>query len=657
MRMNTLTRLAVLVALALAITSHAFEIYGPFSNHMVLQRNQPITLKGRASPHTPVKLELGHYRDETVSRGDGTWELYIPSRPAETNLALTVFTPFQHLRFENIAFGDVFLCSGQSNMEWPLKYSEQGSQTLEGTPSRSIRIYRAPQAVKSQPQNQIPPSPWFMASRETIKNYGALPYYFAEAIQARVDIPIGLVLSSKKGTHIKSWTPLTEFEREPSLRKIVTRHGVFMDIHKKISDGHAGRFDEWLQTTHLDLPSTSTNLWAFPSFEDSAWETVQLPDLIETNDTHDGIFWFRKEFDLPPDWSDQNVHIHMGRIRNYDHCYINGELIGSTGIDTYSRTTRPRRYFIPASKMKPSGNLIAIRVFNAYGIGGFDPHPKNFYLKNEKEKVMSLAGEWRRHTEKEFPTSQAGNPPLAPAQNNLMIGPGELYNTMIYPLKNFPFKAILWYQGESDTKTPEEYGALFSAMIQGWRKTFNPETPFYYVQLAGFPYKGWEPEKEHWATFRTVQAEAAKQFDHCEMVTAIDLGHRGIHPLKKKPLAQRLANLTLNQLYGYDIAWRSPELESFTKQKSVIILTIKNAGTGLTVSDDQPIAGFSYTDSDDNVLPASAKLLDAHTLEVSIPARLRVVSLNYAQQNYPEGLNLYTKEGLPLLPFKVSLPQ
>ena len=658
MRMNTSIRLALLAALAFTFPSHAFEIFGPFSNHMVLQRNQTISLHGRASPHTPVKLELGEYRDETISRGDGTWELQIAARPAEKDLSLTVFTPFQHLRFENVAFGDVYLCSGQSNMEWPLKYSEQGPSTLEGTPSRSIRIYRVPQANAPRPQNQLPYSPWLMATAQSIRNYGAVPYYFAEAIREVEDIPIGLVLSSKKGTNIKAWTPLSEFEKEPALRKIVKRYELFMSLHKKITDDHAGRFNEWLSTTHLDTPLTITNTWALPTFDDNAWSSIQLPDLIETNDTQDGIFWFRKQFDLPPDWTNQNLHIHMGRIWNYDHCYINGNLIGSTGIKTFSRTTRPRKYHIPSHTLKTTGNLIAIRVFNAYGKCGFSPAPSRFLLTNEKDGALSLAGEWRTQAEHTLPSSQAESPPVAPARGNHTIGPGELYNAMIHPLKNFPFTAMLWYQGESDTKTPEEYGALFPAMIKSWRKTFDANYPFYYVQLAGFPYTGWEPVDEHWAPFRKIQAEAADQLERCEMVTAIDLGYdRDIHPLKKKPLAQRLAQVALSEIYGHDTHWESPRFESFELNDTTLEFVIKNSGGGLTLANDQPIQGFTFTDSQNNRIPTSAHILAPNKMGVRIPANLKVKSLDYAWENYPEGLNLYSKEGLPLLPFKVEIPE
>jgi sialate O-acetylesterase len=459
----------------------------------------------------------------------------------------------------------------------------------------------------------------------------------------RYEVPIGLINASLGGSPVEAWmseealkqfphhlATAREFRSDALIRRIEERD-------KKISDAWYGLLNERDKGLR-----DGSKAWADPAYDDSEWPVIQLPDFWDKTELGpvNGVVWFRKEITVPDEMAGKPAKLLMGRIVDADETYVNGKLVGNV---TYQYP--PRRYEVPAGVLKPGKNMIAVRVINNSGRGGFIKDKP--YKLSAGEVEIDLRGEWRYQL-------GATMEPLA-AQTFIRWKPLGLYNGMIAPLLNYAIKGVIWYQGESNTGDPGEYKQTFPALIKDWRRQWDRDDfPFLYVQLPNFMETKDRPSESQWAELREAQLQALR-LPRTAMVVAIDLGEwNDIHPLNKQDVGKRLSLAARKLAYAEKgIVHSGPIYQSMKIEGDKIILSFSNTGSGLVAKDGDELRQFAISGADKRFVWAKARI-EGDKVVVWNEAIDAPVAVRYAWADNPEGANLYNKEGLPASPFRTD---
>lgn len=524
------------------------------SDGMVLQREQPVKVWGTAEPGEsiqvkflktagvkealPVAVKGGKMKSVLTATADaaGNWSVTLPPLKAGGPYTLRI----NEIELKDILVGDVWLCSGQSNMELPvLRVTDMFREEVEAYNNEKIRQFAVPKVYNFHaPQTDVPAACWSACTQKQVMNFSALAYFFAKAMFENTGVPVGLINSSWGGTPVEAWISeesLSEFPMYVNEKRLYEDD----DYCKEIKKLEGQNFNRWNRALYQgDAGLHEGTPWYAADYDDSAWQKVNLfstewgtTGLNPVNGSH----WFRKEVDVPQDWQGREAVLRLGCIVDADSVYVNGTFVG-----TVSYQYPPRIYNIPAGVLKAGKNNVTVRLISN---GGY-PH----FVKEKPYKILcgneevSLEGEWRY---------RLGAPmPAAPGMMFFCYKPVCLYNAMIAPLRNYSIKGVVWYQGESNVSRRNEYAALLTAMIADWRKTFrNEELPFYIVELADFLAKEDKGGRAAWAEMRKVQAEAAEKNKYTRLIRNSDLGEwNDIHPLDKKTLGGRVAESVLGDL-------------------------------------------------------------------------------------------------------------
>ncbi len=452
-------------------------------------------------------------------------------------------------------------------------------------------------------------------------------------------MPIGLIESSVGGTKAESWTPLEDVKSLPFFDKIIGRIGGIKnndDLEKLYKT--AAKQKGMLR--HVDKGNKGfAKGWASTEFNDKKWESMDIPRYWETTGLDiDGSVWFRKKISIPASWKGKELLIEPGILDDFDTTYFNGEQIGATGMETPGWWTVKRKYTIPAKLVKAGEeNLIAIRIFDEFGNGGFGGPADimNISCPALNESV-SITGEWK------FKVETA----LKPMQSFSDL-PATLYNGMIHPFTKLAIKGAIWYQGESNVVLGKDYAELFKAMIRAWRRVWDDDIVFLFVQLAGYGDNG---QPDMWPILREAQ-EKALILPKTGMAVAIDIGEKDdIHPKNKKDVGKRLSLAARKIAYDEDIEYSGPTLDSLKISGEEIYLDFKN-DAGL-YSKTELIKGFEVAGFD-RVFTAAAARIEKGQVIVTSPVEIPK-SIRYAWTNFPE-CSLYNGAGLPAVPFKREL--
>ena len=506
------------------------------SDGMILQRNEPIKIWGWADADEKFEINWNGKTYLATAQHDGSWECTLPAMAAGGPFQMTV----GEITLDNILIGDVFLCSGQSNMELPVRrVTDMFAEEIASYENPDIRHYAVPQTFNfTAPQEDTPEASWKPCTRENVMNFSALAYFFAKELYKKTGVPVGLVNASWGGTPAEAWMSeeaLTPFPKYINEKRIYEDEG----YRQRIKQLEGENFYRW--NTALDNGDPGLNgpiKWYSTQLDDSGWTEVDMFSKAWGNDGLNpvgGSHWLRKDIDIPSEMAGKEAVIRMGCIVDADSVYVNGHFVGNT---TYQYP--PRIYRIPAGVLKEGQNNVTVRVINNGGQPSFVPE-KPYKIICEGSEV-SLEGTWKYR--------QGAPMPNAPSMMFFYYKPVCLYNAMIYPLRNLRFSGALWYQGESNVERRNEYAALLSGMIQNWRETFtDQELPFYIVELAEFLHESDVQGREAWEEMRQQQAKAAKESDNAVLIRNKDLGEwNDIHPLDKKTLGQRIAKEALKRM-------------------------------------------------------------------------------------------------------------
>jgi len=614
------------------------------TDSMVLQRDVKLKIWGWAAKGKTVKVNFNQQKLKTVAGNEGKWFVWLTPVKAGGPYTLEIIAE-KKIILKEVLVGDVWICSGQSNMVLPMervkeKYPDE--ITKAGYPQ--IRHYFIPTLTDLQhPLDDLPPGHWKSAVEKDILKFSATAYFFAKTIYEKYHIPIGLINASVGGTPAEAWISEEGLKQFPELIQAIERNKDTAYVND--NNRKAAAFNSANAPKREDDKGLSGNLkWYDTGYVPHGWGKINIPGYWEDQGIKDlnGVVWYRKEIELQSSMTGIAAKIFMGRIVDADEIYINGKLIGNI---TYQYP--PGRYEIPADVLKAGKNVIVIRVTNNVGKGGFVPD-KPYYLQ-AGEKKIDLKGEWLYKVGQVF--EEHAVMPVLSLQNQ----PASLYNAMIAPLINYAVKGILWNQGEANTDMPSLYYRLLPALIADWRHRWKQaDAPFIYVQLANFMDVNYSPSESKWAELRDAQLKTLS-VPHTAMAVAIDLGEwNDIHPLNKKDVGYRLALGAEKVAYGENIVYSGPIFKKAVVEKNTVVISFDNMGSGLIANDGEDLKQFAIAGADKKFVWANAKI-EGDKVIVWCDRIAEPLYLRYAWADNPAGANLYNKEGLPASPFEIDL--
>lgn len=609
-----------------------------FGDHMVLQREVYIPIWGTSTREAQVTLRLNSVEVKGTSDSKGKWNLRLPRMKSGGPYRLVVFEdlhPDDSVVVNDIWLGDVWLASGQSNMEMKVKEARNAKIEISRASHPKIRFFNVPHCKSITPQEDVQGGEWRICDSSSVKEVSAVAYYFARQINKEIDVPIGILQSTWGGTPVEAWT-----SKEALLSNTITRQKAIDNDTVKLSHYVKDSLD-LIRFWNIVYHPQSSKEKSIPSieFDDSLWQTIQMPSTLKTSSSpiYEGIVWLRKTVDIPADFSNQKVELNLGMPEMNYTLYVNGVEI----CKTVWNAAPTHSYTIPSKLLCKGKNTIVLRMAYLWGGGGFNPPATNFYISDGKTKIV-LAGEWRYQYDLE--------PPL-PKIYNYHYYPSFLFNGMIHPLLPYGLKGILWYQGEANDTAAYHYQQLFPLMINDWRIRWQQGyLPFYYVQLPNYKKRVPFPIESEWAEMREAQA-MAEHLPNTGMVCAIDLGEANdIHPKNKQSVGYRLANIALSQLYGKSGITASPHCQKIKFEGNKVRVTFTHVDNGLTTNDRQPPREFTLAGIDRQFYRATAQV-EGNEVVISCEKVPLPIALRYAWSDNPD-VNLVNTEGFPVIPFR-----
>jgi sialate O-acetylesterase len=613
------------------------------SDHLVLQRDQPLPLWGYAAAGESVTVRLNGAivnNGAVIADQHGRWQLTLPPQQAG-GPHLLEFQGQNQLKVQDVYFGDVFVASGQSNMELTMARLEEAYPAdLQSADYPLIRQFNVPQRYDFKAvQQDFSSGQWLVASPSTIQHFSALAFYFARDLQAHSKAPIGIYNAALGGSPVESWldeSTLRQFPDAYQLAQIYKSDRLIRDIEA----ADQAKNTRWYGDLHQnDAGLHAKTPWYSPALDDSVWADFTVPGFRQ--DAFTGVWWLRKTVNLTAEQAAQARILRLGSIVDAEEVYVNGSQIGNT---TYMYP--PRRYALPQGLLKAGDNLIAVRVTVTNGAqnrGGFIPD-KPYWLGTDTNKI-DLTGNWKMQTSA---TAKA-----LPMDAFIRWKPLGLYNAMIAPLQTLPVKAVLWYQGESNVGAYPHYEQRFRAMIRQWRAQWQqPELPVLYVQLANYLPKQPKPQQSSWAGLREAQTALLTE-PKTAMVVAIDTGEwNDIHPVDKRTLGSRMALAARAVVYGEKVEYRGPVLHRLQAQGTSLLLSFHHTEHGLVV---KPGKAFAIAGADGQFVWADVSLEDGQ-IRLSHPQIPAPTQVRYGHADNPDAV-LYNSAGLPASPFSARLAE
>ncbi len=649
--MNRPSVLAAALALVAVQSLRAAEprpfLHPLFSDGAVLQRGLHVPVWGWADPGKAVTVEFAGQKASTTAGADGKWMVRLPVMEASDQprvLRATAATAARDV--QNVVVGDVWICSGQSNMEMGVGMCDVPNE-IAAANHPMIRLLSVPRKVAYEPQDLFAGC-WAPCTPETVKSGGwggfsAVGYFFGRELHRDLKVPIGLIHSSWGGTICEAWASAEGLASLPDFTDAVA--GVRATAQTQRAGGNTADTKEaWYRRND---PGTTAG-WQAPEFDDTAWAASSQPGPYEEAGLSgfDGIVWFRKVFDAPAAWEGRELTLSLGPVDDIDTTWINGVKVGSMEM-----WNQPRIYKIPAGLVKPGRNVISVRVLDTGGVGGICGQVAQMFVGpagNEQGSLL-LAGSWRRKDS--TPLSGLNGLP-GQADLNKPNVPTVLFNGMISPLLPYAIKGAIWYQGESNAGRGYQYRALLPAMISDWRARFGVgDFPFYIVSLANFQKPAEQPVESDWAELREAQAMTAKNLKNCGLAIAIDIGDAAdIHPKNKLEVGRRLALAALANAHGREVDYSGPWYKGMTVEEGGIRLSFDHA-RGLAAKDGK-LTGFAIAGEDRKFVWADA-VIDGETVVASSPAIAKPVAVRYAWHANP-ACSLVNAAGLPAVPFRTD---
>ncbi len=641
------------------------------SRHAVLQKQSDHTLVwGNAKAGEKVKVTLGNALAETAAGEDGKWKVRLDvSRIGEGPFDLTV-EGANRLVVQDIMIGEVWVCSGQSNMAFGLARAGEAAEEIPQSDNPKLRQFRVANKGSETPEDDCKGA-WILARPDTAKEFGAVSYFFGKKVQREIRQPVGLILSAWAGTSAISWLPQQAFDADPELKSRQASVKKRVDDFPLLKEQYLPAYRQWeARFKRTDRPADPTS-YAATDIPPDGWRTVTLPSTLKAAGLPDsGAVWFRKTFAAPPGSLD-NAMIQVGAVRDFNACYLNGKKIDETTVE-HLKGGFDVRYTLPKGALREGTNTVAIRLFTPSERAGMH---STLFVGIGSERIL-INGAWQAKVEFELPalTDEARQAlPTLPPNPGTHSVPGRIFNAMIHPLMAAPIQGVIWYQGEQDSGQPNGYWKLFEGVIRGWRAGWGRDFPFYYCQLPNYGAKKALPENSLWAQLREAQTKALT-LPNTGQAVLIDLGEEDVHPIYKREAGERLARLALARTYKKTVADSGPVYQSSKVLDNRIRISFLPTEGGLVAkplpadyqptsmspvrkplvrhSPDNELEGFAICGENKKWVWASAKI-EGNDVIVWSPDVPKPVAVRYAWADNPT-CNLYNGAGLPAAPFRTD---
>ena len=637
--------IAMLLLMSQSIFAHV-KLPRLFSDNMVLQRGKPIPIWGWAAAKEKITVQLKGQTKTTITGADGKWKIYLDPIAAGGPYKLKV-QGTNIINFKNILIGDVWVCSGQSNMEMTIAGWGQINNYEEEIAAANypmIRHFEVPRTVAASPQEDISAGEWKICNPDNAGSFTAAGYFFAREIFKETGVPIGLLNCSWGGTQVESWISREAFENSVEFKSMIAAMPT-IDL-ENLAKSKMKLLKERVAKIQGEGEQTDAIIagWKDVSFDDSHWPVMQAPMLWEQQSLRDfdGIVWYRKSITVSVTDIGKEAILELAMIDDADDTYVNGIKVGNT--NSYNLK---RKYIIPAGILKEGKNVIVIKVLDTGGGGGIWGDAADVKL-TIAEKAISLAGDWKYQVA------------VISSAVAVAIGPNSypilLSNSMIHPLISFAIKGVIWYQGEANTGRSYQYRKAFPLMIKDWRKNWGlGDFPFYFVQLASFnANNGNSQNGSGWAELREAQAMTLS-LPNTGMAVTTDIGDaKDIHPKNKQDVGKRLAAIALNKDYHIKKEYSGPVYQYMKKSGNKIILTFTHAGSGLFAKNNNAfLGGFEIASADKKFYPATAIIKNGR-VEVNRAGLNAPVAVRFGWADVTDENNLYNREGLPAVPFRTD---
>ena len=620
-----------------------------FQDHAVLQRDRPIPLWGNAGPGDQITVTFNHGEVRASADPTGRWRATLPPVSAGGPFSLSVRARSgANQAISDVLVGDVWLCSGQSNMELPVSNTLDAAREIAGSANASIRLLTVSHATSPTPLDRFPVAvAWSVAEPKSIRDFSAACYYFARELQKSVPVPMGLIHSSFGGSAIESWLS------EAGLRGLggFSERLDLLRVYARDADaGNRGLADLWEGWWRAHAPAGSTpwtaaagdtvNWRAVPEpMRD--WKTWGVPELAN----HDGMVWFRRTVSLSAEQAAGAAALSLGAIDEVDETWVNGRAIANSfGWGT------ERTYPLPAGVLRAGDNSIIVNVLSTWDAGGMYGPTDHMALRFADGSSVPLGGHWLY----QFVPESMGYPPRAPWES--ISGLTSLHNAMIAPIEPYGLRGVLWYQGESNAGSAAQYQVLLPALMRDWRREFGVELPFLVVQLPNFGAPAAAPIASDWANLREAQRRAVAGDPHAALAVTIDIGDRHeLHPPNKQEVGRRLARAARHLVYGERLSPSGPRASSARRERQGIVVVFADVDGRLVAYSAADPIGFELCGATQascryvkaRMQPDGGVLLEP--ADVESPTRVR-----FCWGDAPV-CNLYDESGLPAGPFELDI--
>ena len=611
-----------------------------FADNMVLQRGIPIPVWGNANPGSLITAKLGTVHTSTKTGKDGKWMMQFPKFKEGGPYKLEIFEQGKAqaaIKFKDILIGDVWLASGQSNMEWQVQQAQDAGNEIAKANYPRVRFFIVEHEKKISPQQDVLSGTWKICDTVSIKNFSAVAYYFARKIYNDQNVPIGIIQSTWGGTPVESWT-----SREMLLTSSISKSKIIsndtLSPNDFINDSlNLIRF--WDIVYHPQ--NNADKIIPTIEYNDADWTKIEMPNVIKDFGIgrYEGMIWLRKKITLPESFAGKNLTLNLGHPEMNYSLYFNGEEI----CKTIWNANLTHYYTIPARLVKSGENIVSIRMAMLWGGGGLNPPAEDIYITDGSSKIP-LIGIWLYKKDIE-----STNPQI----RNYHYYPAVLFNAMINPLIPYGIKGFLWYQGEANDTAAYNYRKLFPMLIRDWRQRWKQgNLPFLYVQLANYKKRQSLPSESEWAELRESQTLTLSE-PNTGMACIIDIGEAdNIHPKNKQEVGRRLALIAETEVYKKNGIASGPLYKSFRKENNRIRINFTNTGSGLSTKDGKEVKGFAIAGKDKRFYWAKA-VIEGNQVIVNADEVTEPLAVRYAWADNPE-CNLINTEGLPAIPFRTD---
>jgi sialate O-acetylesterase len=657
--------LPVLVVASLAAPLAA-EVQVPaiFSPHAVLQADRPLPVFGTGTPGEAVTVEFGEVRGSTTVGADGRWLVDLPPQEPSATPRMLVVAGTNRIEIPDVLVGEVWLCSGQSNMEWPLVATAKSAEFIAAATDPLIRVFKVPHVVASDPKSDGP-GRWTVSSPQVAGNFTAVGYHLARRLRSELNVPVGILDINWGGTRIEPWIPKADARGDATLAAAIDAWDARVAAHRGKSEAEraadaAAREKAWRDgaVAWLDAGLAQDpgvkGRWMDGGGE--GWKPAELPAEWASIDRAlagvDGTIWFRRSVEIPAAWAGKTLELHLGAIDDADRTWFAGTGVGATGIDWTAR----RVYSVPGELVKGGPSTLAVACVDTSGGGGLLGPAEEMWIAppgSAASERIRLDGAWSWRRGGGIPK---GRPPAKPEPDPTEPSPSHpsaIWNAMGAWVAPYAIRGATWYQGESNAGEAEAYRGHLSRLIAAWRAAFrDPQMPFGVVQLAAFmKAKPDEPVEGGWADLRESQRLVAAEVPKVGLVVALDIGDADdIHPRDKDTVGQRLFLWSLADAYGREGTAEGPDFREIEVEGGEIEIEFANAD-GLRTRDGKPPAGFAIAGKDGVFRWANARI-DGDEVIVSHPDVPEPVAVRYAWQNNPVMANLVNGAGLPASSFR-----